>query len=238
VNRICAITLALVLTGCFGGPPTHYYSLIPVASSDQPQAESGKPLQILRVTTPATLDRQSMVEWSGQGELTISNQNLWAAPLDEMIQGTLAEDLRDRTTTPVLLPGDPVPNAGSAGIIVNIQHFGAEKASRRVTLVADWSLVAGQPAAVIVTRSESIATPLHSDDADAVVLAMSRALAELSQHIARALMLQEVSRPSARIEFHLEVCHLDCDEFRMAKMVARGVDSHFQPGARTHDCLV
>ena len=206
MNRICAIALALVLIGCLGGPPTHYYSLMPVASSDQPQARSGKPLQVLRVTTPATLDRQSMVEWSGQGELTISNQNRWAGPLDEMIQRTLAEDLRDRTTTPVLLPGDPVPNAGSTGIIVNIQHFGAEKASGRVILVADWSLVAGQPPAVILTRSESIATPLHSDGADAVVLAMSRALAELSQHIARALMLQQASRPSARAEPGLQAC--------------------------------
>jgi uncharacterized protein len=211
VNRTCAIALALVLTGCFG-PLTHYYSLMPVASSDRPQAESGKPLQILRVTIPATLDRQSMVEWSGPGELTISSQHRWAAPLDEMIQRILAEDLRDRMSTPLLLPGEPVPNSGSTGIIVNVQQFGAEKASGRVTLVADWSLVAGQPPAVILNRSESITTPLHSDDADAVVLAMSRALDELSQHIARVVMLQEVSRPAARVEFHLQACQLKCAE--------------------------
>ncbi|MBV8772273.1 MAG: membrane integrity-associated transporter subunit PqiC, partial [Deltaproteobacteria bacterium] len=138
------------------------------------------------VSIPAVLDRESLVEWAGSGELRISDTKRWAAPLDGMIQGVLAADLRQKLPGLVLLPGDPVPPGDSGGIMVNVRHF-APHEGKRVVLLADWSLISGNPARPILTRYETIELPIHSTDSSEVVSAMSEAIAVLSDRIARAL---------------------------------------------------
>ncbi len=183
--RLPVAALGLILMGCFSSPHTRYYSLTPVASAKS-KDKSENPLQVVRVTIPASLDRQSMVQWSGAGQLTISNRDRWAAPLDEVIQRVLAEDLRQRLTTPVLLPGDPAPDDGLQDIVINVQRFAAEN-GERVVLLVDWSLVRETPPATILTRSENILIPLRSDHTPDVVSAMSDAVAVLSDRIVSAL---------------------------------------------------
>jgi uncharacterized protein len=184
--RSFVAALVLILAGCFGSPHTHYYSLTPVESAKRKDT-SEKPLQVVRVLIPASLDRQSMVQWSGAGELTVSDRDRWAAPLDGVIQRVLAEDLRQRLTTPVLLPGDPAPDDDVRGIVVNVQHFAAEN-GKRVVLLVDWSMITETPPTVILTRSEDILIPLRSDDTPGVVSAMSGAVAILSDRIVSALV--------------------------------------------------
>jgi uncharacterized lipoprotein YmbA len=80
--RFFIAALVLILVGCFGSPHTNYYSLTPVGSAKR-KGTSEKPLQVVRVIIPASLDRQSMVQWSGAGELTvligIVGQHRWTA---------------------------------------------------------------------------------------------------------------------------------------------------------------
>jgi uncharacterized protein len=187
VIRIGGFALAFMIAGCFGSPQTRYYSLVPIPSPPA-GAASVQPLVVIRVTIPAVLDRESIVEWSGAERLEISNQNRWAAPLDGMMQRVLAEDLRQRLPGEVLLPGDPVSANDSWGLVLNVQHFAADTQSQQVALVADWSLIDPKTHAVIITRSQSLELSLPSKKTNDVVAAMSRAIAELSERIAHTLI--------------------------------------------------
>jgi hypothetical protein len=152
------------------------------------------------VIIPTTLDRDSLVEWTGAGELKVSGRDRWAEPLDEMIQSVLAADLRKQRPRLVLLPGDPVPPGGARSIVVNVRHFAAENASR-VVFLADWSVMTGKPPLPAFTRSEAIEVPLKSDQSSAVVSAMSQALAILSDRIANTVLGEKTEAARAE-EIH------------------------------------
>lgn len=177
-------TVAFIFEGCFS-PQTQYFALSPLELPAS-IAVSGPPLHIVRVSIPAVLDRESIVEWAGSGELRISDTKRWAAPLDGMIQNVLAADLRQKLPGLVLLPGDPIPPGNSRRIMVNIRHFAAHD-SKRVVLLADWSLISGTPARPILTRYEAIELPIVSSQCSQVVSGMSEAIAVLSDRIARTL---------------------------------------------------
>jgi uncharacterized protein len=187
--KILLASIVLASAGCGFSPPTHYYSLTPIQSI-QPINGSGPPLQVLHVTIPAALDRESLVEWTGSGELKISGRNRWAAPLDEMIQNVLAADLRHKLPGRVFLPGDPVPPGRSLGLLINVANFAAAD-SERVVLAADWSLMSGRPALPLLTRSELIKIPIGTSRSSEVVYAMSEALAVLSDRIAHAIVAED-----------------------------------------------
>jgi len=181
------LLLVLALGGC-GGPPTDFYALAPVAATggDGPAACAGStPLVVDHVLLPGILDRQSMVTAAAGDRLAISGQDRWAAPLDQMIQRVLTEDLRDRLGPGrVLAPGDPTPAGGADGVQVNVLRFMPDEAGR-VTLHADWTLFGahGKP---LLTRLESLsdAGPATAGDNAA---AMSRALGKLADAIAAGL---------------------------------------------------
>ena len=185
IRLLFGAAAAFVVIGCGFSPPTHYYSLTPVESS-QPILVPGAPLQIFHVTIPAVLDRESMVEWENSGELKISGTNRWAAPLDSMIENVLAADLRHKLPGRVFFPGDPVPPGEAQGIVVNVRHFAAQDA-QQVILRADWTLMSGHPAAPILTRSETVTTPISSRRMSAIVTAMSEAVGILSNRIAATI---------------------------------------------------
>lgn len=185
MRRIWPGALVLIVFAC-GSPRTHYYTLAPVGS-ERPARDDGQPLKIGQVIVAAALDRDSLVEWSGSGELKISEQDRWAAPLDGTIRGVVAEDLRERLPVHVYLPGDVVAPGPVRSLDLNVRRFGAQE-NQKVALIADWSLLAGNPPAAILNRSESIQVPLRSNQAAEVVAAMSQALAELSDRISAAIM--------------------------------------------------
>jgi uncharacterized protein len=177
------------MAACGFSPETHYYSLTPVESGQPANLSSGSLLQVSHVTIPAMLDRESLVRREGAGELKISGTSRWAAPLAEMIQNVLAEDLRRKLPDLVILPGDPVPQGEKRSIAVNVRHFAADN-SKRVVLLADWSLLSEPPAEPILTRSEAISLPISSSSSSEVVSVMSEALAILGDRIAETISAQ------------------------------------------------
>ena len=183
-----ALLLILLLSGCGGSSPTHFYTLAPLAPS--PQTDVGTceaaPVMVHHVLLPATLDRQSIVRSDGAEQLEISDLDRWAAPLDGMIQHALAEDLRARLPPGrVLMPGDAAPPGGAAGLEITVQRF-VGAAAGRVTLQVDWTLLDPRGAAS-PTHSESITAAASSPKVDEVVAAMSRSVATLSDRIAAVL---------------------------------------------------
>ncbi|MBV8361282.1 MAG: membrane integrity-associated transporter subunit PqiC, partial [Deltaproteobacteria bacterium] len=72
--------------------------------------------------------------------------------------------------------------------------------SQRVVMLADWSLMSGQPAEPILTRSEAIKLPVSSRKSSEVVPTMSEAVAILSDRIAYAIYAENQNNMSMMAE--------------------------------------
>ncbi len=89
-----------LLSACASSPEPRRYALTPGAGVRL----NGAPLkvEVRRVSLPRYLDRQALVRRIGSAQLELYHQDLWGAPLDEMVSETLAENLALR------LPGSSV----------------------------------------------------------------------------------------------------------------------------------
>ena len=180
------VAAALTLAACGSSPPTHFFALTAVAPVGRPPDAPAFPVQVAAVHIPAMLDREAMVRRTGPTALSISDQDRWGAPLDDMARNVLAQDLAERMPEgSVILPGAPLPSS-TALLVVNIASF-TQDADRRVTLDGSWALMHGRPAKTILDRDVSLECKTDSDDAAAQAAAMSQLLAKLADHIAITL---------------------------------------------------
>lgn len=181
------VAVALALAGCGGSPKTHFYTLVPEAAAHQnPPASHAPPLQVGRVALPGTLDRAAMVTLGPGTAVSVSDQDRWSAPLNELVRRTLTADLRQRLgDTNVLDPGDPAPPHGVRMVVLNVQQFGADSAGQ-VVLTADWTvarLVGGKQTAQ-APHTVTLHASAGSTHGAAVSAAMSKVLGELADRIA------------------------------------------------------
>ena len=184
------ILLSVLLLSACGSPQTQYFSLQPVsppgaaAVPTEPARAHAAPIVMRHIILPATLDRLSIVSTGPQGQLVISDRDRWAAPLDGMVQSTLAADLATQLPGRVVIPGDPVPPGHTRALAVTIRTFGGDT-DGQVTLKADWFLLRDGAPMAGMAGSKTITIRAASGAADAVVPAMAHALFVLSQDIAQ-----------------------------------------------------
>lgn len=177
---LLASFILITLSAC-GSPTTHYHTLAAIPPS-QTTVPSATRLRVGEVNLPPLLDRQSLVTRTGATELSVDAQDRWAAPLDQMIQQTLTEDLTARLGADHVLAADAtVTPPGTRTLTLSIRRFIANP-DGTVVLDADWALQGGRPPGMprheVVTVSGVPARP------DPVVMAMSQALAGLADRIA------------------------------------------------------
>lgn len=102
--RKTLLLLALMVGGCGSSPDSHFFTLAPVPSQDQPR--SGCPeLHLLSFRLPQLYDRPQMVFRTGTQSVDIDESDRWAEPLDRMAARILAQDLAQRRPQPA---GDAV----------------------------------------------------------------------------------------------------------------------------------
>jgi uncharacterized lipoprotein YmbA len=158
-----------------------------MVSSYQPP---GTPIVIAKVILPATLDRPQIVRRVSANQLDIDESDRWPAPLDEIVQRVLAQDLAARMASGmVILPGEPLPSGAIRRVFVNVATFEGDL-SGHVVLHARWTVEAGDPNVPRVTNAshdEYIAIDAGSGSPDALAAAMSRALGELADRMASTL---------------------------------------------------
>lgn len=186
--RWLAIVVMLIgLAGC-GSPKTHFYTLVPMPPVLRDSADpSGPPLQVARVELPGDLDRASLVTLGPGPEVSVSDQNRWAAPLDGMVREVLTADLRSRLgETHVLAPADPVPPGGVRTVVLAVERFSGDSAGQ-VVLAADWGLSIGNPPKPGRMHHVRIVENAGSTQGAPVVAAMSRALARLADNLSHEM---------------------------------------------------
>ncbi len=185
LRRALWLLVALAATSCGTSPETHYFTLAAVPGTAQDKASISSPVTVVAVHVPPSLDRRELVRRTGANTVDISDQDRWTAPLGDMIQRVLSEDLAARLSKDmVILPDSPSP-PHTAQIVVTIAEFGPD-ANGRTTLGGSWSLLRGDHTDPVLRRDVTLATR-SSASAGGEATAMSDLLGQLATHIAATL---------------------------------------------------
>jgi uncharacterized lipoprotein YmbA len=177
---------SLLICACASSPPFRFFVLDPIAPAGDVAEAAGNPVQIASVRVPPMLDRREIVREEAPNKLTISHQNRWGAPLPDMTQRVLSQNLMLRLPAGrVVLPEQPAP-AGTSSISVDILQFGVD-ASGTVVLEGSWSLVpSGTDLAAANHRFHLNQRAVAGDYADQA-RAMSTLLGQLADSIIHEL---------------------------------------------------
>jgi hypothetical protein len=177
----------LLLAGCGSSPKTRFHTLVavpPAQTASRPSAID-LPIQVGDVNLPGTLDRLSLVTRGSGTAVNLSDQDRWAAPLDGLVRRALTSDLRDRLGIEhVLAPGDPRPHSAVLVVALNIQRFSGD-AEGDVVLETDWMIGKSTQGSAIQTRHVRLDVKAGADTPDAITAAMSEALGQLADIIAK-----------------------------------------------------
>jgi uncharacterized protein len=175
----------MVVSGCGGlTPPSDFYMLKPLTGG--PSGESGVKDLAVGVgpaTFPEYLNRPQLVTRESPIKVRLNEFQRWAGPLQKNFLQVLAENLS------LLLDSDKVlahPWGDYYGVgfkvPLDVQQFDGTP-GEAVFLNVRWAIL-GRDDKVLVARKSVIKTEVNGTDYDALVLAQSQALAELSKQIA------------------------------------------------------
>lgn len=183
-GRLAALGAALALGAC-ASAPTHYYTLVPLASAAPEQGGSGPAFELLPVSIPAQDDQpQLVVRQGGQGVALLQGER-WIAPLSDEIRSALSADLAGALGHPdvsgLAHAGGPVVR-----IKVDVRRFDSQPGGYAL-LEAGWSLrlLEGDGASRSLACASSFNQPVGAGY-DALVQGHQQALARLADQIARA----------------------------------------------------
>ncbi|WP_242342836.1 PqiC family protein [Anaeromyxobacter terrae] len=192
MRRAIALALAAPLAlvaGCLTlGPrsePARWYVLEAEASAPGSTRPPMPVLGVGPVRLPAYLDRPEIVTRAGPARVEVASADRWAAPLDVLFTGVLAEDLRAAVPAREVL-GWPWPVSASPewSVSVEVLRFEGEPDGSAV-LEARWAVRRGGALAKqgVTTARERGAAP----GVAATVAALSRAIGALARDIAAAV---------------------------------------------------
>ena len=187
---VLAVILCTGLAGCGSSPPTHFFTLDPVAGNTA-KTMAGPPVQVNAVHMPPELDRLSMVRETSANALKVDEQNRWGAPLDDLARRVLVQDLSNRLPAGKVVPPDTPPPDNALSLVVDISRFQPD-ASGNVTLDAVWTLTKGTPSKMLHRAAVHLSdngggTSTDQQAAAQQAAAMSRLMGQLADRIAAAL---------------------------------------------------
>ncbi len=191
IHRFAAL-LVLLLAACAHSPDPAFFAL-----SVQPGAARQSPplrVELRRPGLPAYLDRPHIVRRSTPERLDLGGDERWAAPLDEMVSTTLAEDLSQRLPGSVVFSDFGVISV-PAEVRIEVQLFRFERmADGRTVLVADVAVQTNGGGTGSVQRFLLSERPKSTSTAD-IVTSLSHLIGLLADGIA-PLVLRGTTKPS------------------------------------------
>jgi uncharacterized protein len=186
-SRQAAIALTSLLIGaCASSPPVRYFILDPVPPASGAPRPSTNPVQIVTVHLPPALDRRQIVREAAPNQLSVSRQDRWGAPLPDMTQRVLSQDLMLRLSPgAVVLPNEPAPKMSSA-VSLDLVEFGVSAAGA-VVLEGSWSLLPGGSGGELASHHFRFSRDDAGHDSESQARVMSLLLGQLADSIAAEL---------------------------------------------------
>jgi uncharacterized protein len=142
-------------------------------------------LQLLPVSLPEVLERDSLVVAQGRSGVQALSAHRWAEPLRDAVPRLLRQDLALWLGLPQVWTA-PLP----AGVVaqrllrVDVLSFQADEARRNVQLQARWTLSDPQGRVPAASGVHSVVAPVQGADVDAIAVAHRLALWQLAQALA------------------------------------------------------
>jgi uncharacterized protein len=186
--RLCIALTALVLAGCGSSDHSRFYVLTehPALVARSVSAAPTTTIALGAVKLPAALDRPQMARRLNSDEISYSEYDRWAGPLDEMFRRVLIADLEGRLPPGMILIDNSPTSPANLTIAVDVLRFDANAAGQ-VTLKARWQMLDRSGSLVGIPRDAMIVKPGSGRDAEAVAATMSGAVAGLGTRIAASL---------------------------------------------------
>jgi uncharacterized lipoprotein YmbA len=181
--RIAFLITALLLAGCGASRESRFFSLTETTSpAPRAAVAPARTIALGAVRLPAALDRPQMARRLGSGEISYSESERWAGPLDEMVRQVLTADLDGRLPPGVALVENTTASPADLTISINILRFDAEPAGS-VKLDARWETLGRNGSLVGMPRDAKITQPGSGGDGAAIAGTMSRAVDDLAHRI-------------------------------------------------------
>jgi uncharacterized lipoprotein YmbA len=186
--RLCIALTALMLAGCGASDHSRFYVLTehPALVARSVAAAPTTTIALGAVKLPAALDRPQMARRLNSDEISYSEYDRWAGPLDDMVRRVLVADLDGRLPPGMVLIDNNPTSPASLTIAVDVLRFDADAAGQ-VTLKARWQMLDRSGSLVGIPRDAVIVKPGSGRDAEAVAATMSGAIADLASQIAASL---------------------------------------------------
>jgi uncharacterized lipoprotein YmbA len=185
--------LAMIGAACGETQPSHFYSLSPASQPEtgvvSQDAASQISIGVGPVDLPKYLDRLPLVRFTTANKVDISEYDRWAEPLADNFARTVGENLSIMLPTRLV---DVYPfmanssNSFSRQIVIDVSQFRANP-NNTVELRAFWRVIEPDRRRSIGSGTFAFSEPITGDGYEAIVSAMSRAVAALSRDIAAGL---------------------------------------------------
>lgn len=177
--------------GCASSRKASFYTLSPLPApgdhTERVQTEQETVVAVGPVTVPDYLNRPQIVTRTGPTGVHLDEFERWAGSFEQDVSRVLAENLS------VLLSPDNVTvvrwiretSSFSAGyrVVVDVNRFDGDP-GKSVLLAARWSVRGEQQGKILSAGESNITESVEGQGYDALVAAMSRALAALAREIA------------------------------------------------------
>jgi len=189
-SGVFVLLVAAGAGGCVFEPrpdDTRYYTLSPEAGPPAAARGTAPSLGLGPITWPPYLARRELATRLGPEQIGYSAVERWAAPLDEIFQRALAEDLRARVPARevVLWPWSRSASPDLA-VSVHVLRFESEAAGAAV-FDARWTLQGSAGGPALASGETRFREAVSPSDAAAAVAALARGIGSLARDVAAAV---------------------------------------------------
>ena len=197
LNIFTFCLMAVALSGCIGtSQPSRFYALSSLQGPEPiPHATSTSLSTIVAVgplAIPDYLNRPQIVTRAGRNEMRVNEFQRWADGLEDNLSRTVVEDLSvllppDRFSVIRWMPAVQGDVPITYRVAVDVVRFDATPGGT-VFLEADWA-IRGKEKTVVLAKKSSISGTAGGAEFTDLVVAMSKAVEDLSREIAAGVTI-------------------------------------------------
>lgn len=186
---VCIVSAMLV--GCTATQPSRFYVLDALQASRQgidrtcEKKDRIITIGLAPIGLPRYLDRPQIMTRIGEHELGLSEVDLWADPLKDMIPRVLARNLGALLCADVQVYPWRGPETFSYRLLATVTRLDGSPGGEAFLHVR-WTILDEQANRVLLTRESRYAEPVGSPDYTALAAAYSRLFDAFSREIAEA----------------------------------------------------